>query len=241
MSMDFSEFLRRLGAEPGNQDPEVLEARRSGDEFEQAAEAAEQFESRLTRALQLPVPDDLLNRLESISDENPATDERPRRWRHLAMAAAVLIAVGAAGVTWNLNHSWESVDDYVVDHYNHDGNTLLEKAGGASADEVQKIFARFGMTATAELASDIRFIKYCPTPNGKGVHMVLNTDAGLITVIYMPETVVDDQQGVEFDGMDALFVSLRKGSAVIVGKPQQAVGSFHALVQQSIIPVDNEA
>ena len=57
MSMDFSEFLRRLGAEPGKQDSEMLEARQSSEEFERAAVAAERFESRLTRAVQLPVPE----------------------------------------------------------------------------------------------------------------------------------------------------------------------------------------
>ena len=53
MSMDFSEFLRRLGADPGNRDPEFLHARKSDPEFEQAAAAAEAFEARLERAADL--------------------------------------------------------------------------------------------------------------------------------------------------------------------------------------------
>jgi len=47
MSMDFSEFSLRLGADPRNRDPEFLRARDSSPEFSAAAELAERFEQQL--------------------------------------------------------------------------------------------------------------------------------------------------------------------------------------------------
>jgi hypothetical protein len=239
--MDFTEYLRLLGADPRSRDPEFLRARQSGPEFQQAAEAAEAFEAKLERAAGLPVPEGLLDDIMVISRENIASAAPAPRWRSMALAAGILIAVGAAGITWNMNRGWDSVDEYLVAHYRHDGDKLVEKAGEGPAGDIQAIFSKFDVAATPALARIISVIKYCPTPDGKGVHMVLNTEEGLVTLIYMPETDVIDQQTLEFDSMKAMLVGLEKGSAVIIGTSTQGISSFYALVQESIIPAVNKA
>lgn len=239
MSMDFSEFLRRLGADPQDQDPEFLRARASGEEFERAASEAERFEQRLQQAVQMPAPDDLLDQIRNISSES-TSQSRSGHWRRFAVAAALFVAVGAAGITWNLNRGWDSVDEYVMDHYRHDGEMALQQAGKASTGDVQAFFAQYDMAATPGLAAVISVIKSCPTPDGKGVHMVLNTEGGPVTVIYMPETGVVDHQSVDFDDVNALYVSLQKGSAIIIGKPGET-SSLYSLVQRSIIPAISKA
>jgi hypothetical protein len=239
--MDYSEFLRRIGADPHDPDQELLRARQSDIKFEQAALDAERLETKLQRAVQLPAPEGLIEQLQQISQTEQSTSEPSRRWRHLAVAAGLLIAVGAAGISWNLNHSWESVDEYVAQHYRHDGDSVLRKAGENSDTDVQALFARFDVVAETELAEEISLIKYCPTPDGKGIHMVLNTAQGPVTVIYMPETDVQDHQGVNFDRMKALYVDLEKGSAIIIGNQQQPIESLYALVQRSIVPNNGKA
>jgi len=236
--MDFTEYLRLLGADPHSRDPEFLRARQSDPEFQQAAEAAEAFEARLERAAGLPVPEGLLDDIMEISRENMAAAPR---WRSMALAAGILIAVGAAGITWNMNRGWSSVEEYLVAHYRYDGDSLVEKAGQGPAGDVQAIFSEFDVAATPALAQIISVIKYCPTPDGKGVHMVLNTEQGLVTLIYMPETAVIDQQTLEFDSMKAMLVQLQKGSAIIMGTRTQGISDFYSLVQESIIPAANKA
>ena len=71
MSMNFSEFIRQLGAKPRSQDPEFLRARQSSPEFLQAAEEADAFEEKLTRAMDLQLPDGLMESILQIS-RNPA-------------------------------------------------------------------------------------------------------------------------------------------------------------------------
>jgi len=239
--MDFSEFLRHLGADPHNRDPEFLRARDSNPEFQQATEAAEAFETRLERAVAIPAPEGLLDDLLEISQGDAVSVPRAPRWRSVALAAGILIAVGAAGITWNMNRGWDSVDEYLVAHYRHDGDSLLEKAGADAVGDVEAIFSKFDVAATPAFAQVISVIKYCPTPDGKGVHMVLNTEEGLVTLIYMPETAVIDQQTLEFDNMKAMLVGLQKGSAIIIGNNTQGISNFYSLVQESIIPTVNKA
>jgi len=238
MSMNFSEFIRQLGAEPRSQDPEFLRARQSSPEFLQAAEEADAFEEKLTRAMDLQLPDDMMENILQIS-RNPAgadTVATTPWWRSMALAAGILVAVGAAGITWNMNRGWDSVDEYLADHYSHDGPSLVARAGEKTTKDIQAIFAAFNVEAAPELAEIVSIIKYCPTPDGKGVHMVLNTSQGPVTVIYMPATEVNDRETLEFNGMQALLVSLEKGSAAIIGTGSQGITALYSVVQNSIIP-----
>lgn len=240
MSMDFSEYLRRLGADPDDPDPEMERARRSDPAFEQAADDARRLQNQLERAARLPAPDDLVDDILLIS-RNSRVEKSSPRWRQLGMAAGLLIAVGAAGLAWNATRGWESVDEYVVDHYRHDGDRLLLDSAGVAATDVQELFARFGVTAQPPLARDISLIKYCPTPDGRGIHMVVDTAQGPVTVIYMPETGVTDGAELDFDTKRAHYVRLSRGSAIVIADQNQSVDAVYSLVQNSIMPVDGKA
>jgi len=241
MSMDYSEFLLRLGADPDNQDPEFLRAREASPEFQQAAQESIAFEALLTRAVTVPAPDDLLNDLLKISADGALSSGSRRGWWPMALAASILISVAAVGMGWKMSHRWESVDQYLVQHYRHDGQSLIDVSGQESFANIQKILARFDIEAAPGLAQTVGVIKYCPTPDGKGVHMVLNTDEGPVTVIYMPETQVVGHEIVEFDEMRAVFVDLEKGSAIIIGTRQQSISELYAFVYDSFIPTAREA
>lgn len=239
MSMDFSEFKRLLGADPRNRDPAFLEAREASPESHAAAAEADRFERRLDRALELRGPADLLEQLRAIPRSNAqsgnAVGSRGTGWR-FALAASLLIAVGAVALMWRMNSGWDSVQDYVVDHYRHDGAKVLARADEGVASDIGAMLAEFGVSASPELAGIIDVIKICPTPDGRGVHMVLNTEHGLVTVIYMPETQVNDREQLVFDNREAILVALRRGSAAIIGSESQHLSELYALVQDSILP-----
>lgn len=241
MSMDYSEFLLQLGADPDSQDPEFVEARESSPEFQQAAQESIAFEGLLTRAVTVPAPDDLLNNILKVSADSALSSSSGRRWWPMALAASILISVTAVGMGWKMSHRWESVDQYLVQHYRHDGQSLIDISDQGSVTNVQDILARFDIKAASGLAQAVGVIKYCPTPDGKGVHMVLNTEEGLVTVIYMPETQVAGHEIVEFDEMRAVFVDLEKGSAIIIGTQQQSISELYAFVQDSFIPTTRKA
>lgn len=239
MSMDFSEFKRKLGAEPLGRDPEIRAARESSPEFEAEARAAEELEAKLARSFDLPAPEDLLDRILDIPRQ--ARPPRSTRWRSLAMAASLLVAVGAAGLVWNANRGWDSVEQYVVEHYRHDGPRMITSLEHSDRQQVQSILAEFDVQASPALAEIVGVIKFCPTPDGRGVHMVLNTEAGPVTVIYMPKTPVQDRETLEFDNVEAMLVELESGSAAIIGAGAQGIQDLHALVHDSIVPLNGSS
>lgn len=232
MSMNFSEFKRLIGADPWNRDPETLRARNSAPEFEQAAQDAEAFEQKLQSALQVQAPGDLLADIQRISQQ----PVRRRNWMPLAMAASLVIAVGAMGIVWNQSRQWESVEAYLADHYSHDGASVLGHASeSVSGQDINRIMAGLNASAGQQLTGMIKFIKYCPTPDGRGAHMVVSTEQGPMTIIFMPKTQVVDGEMVEFDQMHAYMVDLEQGSAAIIGKTSQPLKTLEAVVRNSII------
>ena len=235
MSMNFSEFKKLIGADPRNREAATTRARASDPEFESTAREAEEFEDKLEAALNIQPPADLLDEIKYISQQAA----RRRNWIPLAMAATLVIAVGAAGVVWKQARQWDTVGDYLADHYSHDGAELVAKAvEPVDKADVERILARFNTSATEQLASRIQFIKFCPTPDGRGAHMVINTEQGLMTLILMPHTDVSNGEVVEFDNMHALLVELGSGSAAIIGVQDQRVETLQAMVRQSLIMND---
>jgi hypothetical protein len=230
MSMNFSEFKKLIGADPLNRDAETLRARQSSPEFEAAAAEAEAFEEKLQAAVLVSPPDDLLNQIKSISQQ-PA---RRRSWVPLALAASLLVFFGAAGLVWKQTHQWDSVEAYVADHYSHDGSAVLAKAGEKLSDQdIAKVLSRLNARADEQLTGLITFIKFCPTPDGRGAHMVVSTDQGPVTIIYMPEVQATDGEVVRFDQMHASLVNLEHGSAAIIGSQSQNVDDLVVMVRDS--------
>jgi hypothetical protein len=214
-----------------NRDPETLRARKTDPEFEAAALEAELFEEKLQSALHVQPPVDFLDEIKSIGTQ-PA---RQRSWIPLALAASLLIAVGAAGLAWKQSRQWDSIEDYLADHYSHDGPELITQATGFVAQQViDKVMAKLDAVAGEQLSSRIRVIAFCPTPDGQGAHMVVSTEQGPMTIFFMPKTTVTDGEMVEFDQMHALLVSLEQGSAAIIGDQSQAVESLENLIRSSL-------
>jgi len=234
MSMNFSEFKRLIGADPWNQDSETLRARNSAPEFEQAASDAEAFERKLQSALHVQAPTDLLKDIKKITHQ-PA---KRRNWMPLALAASLVIAVGAVGMVWKQSQQWDSVEAYLADHYSHDGDDALAHTSDASEQDIAemtgRIMASLNASAGQQLTGRIKFIKYCPTPEGRGAHMVVSTDQGPMTIIFMPGTQVTDGEVVEFDQMHAYMIDLEHGSAAIIGRRSQPVKSLETLVRNSL-------
>lgn len=231
MSMNLSEFRRRLGAEPRSKADEMRRAREASEAHRAVAREADRLEHRLERALDVPVPKDLVDSLRAI----PSTEARPRRWWPVALAASLLLAVGAAGVGLRVSNEWASVQDYVMDHYRHDGERLVAESLQDGYGDVHEVLAKFGLDAEPALANIVGLVKLCPSPKGKGVHMVLHTDQGPLTVMYMPDTHVHDGESWAFESKNVVLVDLPNGSAAIIGAQDTPLRDYYAMLHDALV------
>jgi hypothetical protein len=178
----------------------------------------------------------LVENLMAISQQRVAETGNKRILQY-ALAASLFIAVGAAGIVWKMNPSWGSVEEYLVDHYRHDGVSLLTRGQNDTAEDVQAFLSELSIQASPQLADIVGVIKYCPTPDGKGIHMILNTETGPVTVFYMPDTEVTDGETLAFDDVEAVLVELRSGSAAIIGPDSTSFSAIQAMIYDSLLPL----
>ena len=234
--MNFSEFKKMLGAEPRNQDPEFLKAMDSDPEFRAAAEQAFSFENKLEAALRLEAPADLMQRISNVPTEavvTPIRTPRARPW--LAAAAALVAVVGMASVSFlETTEQWENVDDYIVDHWSDDGAQFLSQADGRPDPNAAVLFTRFGVNISQALAERIDYIYPCHTPQSRGAHMVITTDYGPVTLIFMPQVETVDGHILTLDQQVAATLPLESGSAVIIGPNEDVIAPIYTMARAGI-------
>ena len=236
MSMNFSEFKRLLNSDPGNQDPEFQAARRSDPEFTLAAAASDAFEQRLEKASRLPIDPELTDSLKALARTAPQSESSLFYRFRYALAASVILALSAALLVPQWQQPPESVEAFVVRHFGLDGHDLLDRAGSPQTQELNAIMAAFDLQMGPALAGQVQFVKYCPTPEGMGVHLVLNSPQGRVTVIFMPGLVVAEGQQFAFNDMAAELINLpgRNVSAAIIGQPGQLNSDLRLTVERGV-------
>lgn len=236
MSMKFSEFRQLLNSDPGSQDPEYQAARRSDPAFVKAAAESDVFEQQLARASRLPVDAGFTASLKALTGSpEQVPSSLVYRFRY-ALAAAVVLAISAVLFMPQLQQPQESVEAYVAHHFDVDGYALLEQTGIPQTEELAAMLAAFDLQMSPELAAQVQFVKYCPTPESMGVHLVLNTPQGLVTVIFMPGLVVQEGEQFAFDEMAAELINLSGlgVSAAIVGRTEQMKPNLGLVLRQGV-------
>ncbi len=245
--MNYLEFKRQLMVEPGSKDPAFVRARESDQRHRQAFARAMVFEAELQQAVQIPVPDDLIPQCLAkvfAADVGPATTthtQTPRQqqpWAWLpAMAAGLLMGVGLTTAVFLVERvSDDSIAAYLASHWEEDGPEIISRSAltPMTAANIQRILATLNLDMSGEYAGKFMYAKNCPTPEGLGVHMVVQSDHGPATVYYIPERSDYDATAFVVDGMHAQLVALQQGSLAILGNNQTVIDDAAELLRKAL-------
>ena len=188
-------------------------------------------EKRLARALAVPVPDGLADRIVL-----GATGRKPSSpYRLWALAATVLLTSGI-GLAWLIRTPTEPQYDFAasaIAHVKHEPEsfTTIKDADPA---RFATILANFGADMRAPIGK-VRYVKLCPVPEGTGWHIVFETEDGLVTLMLIPGHQPRGKNLFEEkDGMSALVRAAGQGYYVIVAENRAKVESTDRMLKQRI-------
>lgn len=246
--MNYLEFKRQLMVEPGSQDAAFVRARESDQRHRLAYAQAMAFETDLQRAAQIAVPDDLLPSclskvFASDSDQvailQPAATRQQRQpWTWLpAMAAGLIMGIGLTTAVFMLERiSDDSIGTYLASHWQEDGPEIISRSALSpmNAANIERILATLNLDMNSEYANKFLFAKNCPTPEGLGVHLVVQSDHGPATVYYIPARADYDPASFRVNGMLAQLIALQQGSVAILGNNQQVINDTAELVLKAL-------
>ncbi|MDP2633929.1 MAG: DUF3379 family protein [Pseudoalteromonas sp.] len=204
--MDDLEFRRRVIAQPHNEEQDIADYAKQDPEHQQFIEQMQELDDSLTQALDIPVPKGLADRIlantPEFNDEyntpsnesqvNEAAEDNvinaQSRFKlggtPLAMAASLLVAIGAFFFTSSEHNVAYGAGEHALTHIYHEINSL-EKTNEISLQTVNEKFAELGGKLD-ELPGKVTYLMFCDFKGQRGLHLVFESDYGPMTVFIVP-------------------------------------------------------
>lgn len=183
--MECLEFRRQLGIDPRHESAAMTAHKRECAGCAEAQARALGFEMQVRRAMNVPVPAGLADRilLAQTTMERRDTGAQKRRWfAGAGIAAGILLAFGAATL-WQ-THNKLDFPALVADHIREEPESFASNEPLA-VPAVMQWFDKRKVHLVEALPPGISYAAPCPMGPYKTVHMVMPQADGPVTVFYL--------------------------------------------------------
>lgn len=214
--MNCLEFRRRLGSEPMSTEPEFVAHRESCPHCAAASDRAFEFETRLSRAVKVPVPNGLAERILLAQTTDARQQQRRNRRGFTALlAAAACVVITVALVARDGEEGGMPMVDQVVEHVLHHEPLAIASVGSVASAAVSAAFASRGV-AVDTVPDGISYVHECPVGPFRTVHMVMPSAQGAVSVVYVADVDARERRNSQRSDMRVREVPLGRGALVMV-------------------------
>ncbi len=230
--MNYFEFKKILDADPYSKDPDFLQAKKDDIRCKRAYQEAMANEQLIIAALSIPVPQ---HDIAHIKFKQTQVRQGRMKNHFFAIAASMVLIFGAGAFFLNNNAS-SDLENFINEAL------MMEPAVYMSDTEIPQdtlapLFASINTVMDGNLG-DVHFMKLCPTLNGKGARMVVMNELNQpITVLYMPNSPIDEDISMQMDGFTGKIVALEQGSAAIIARPHENTAQVEINLRNTLKPI----
>ncbi len=230
--MNYFEFINILQADPYSKNPEFLDAIKNDQRCRQAYDSAMKKEQIIIDALRVPVP---VIESEQIKFKQSQITQYKRKSQYFAVAASLVMMLGTGLFVLSINKQ-SDLENFINEAL------LMEPAVYMSENEIphaelEPLFASINTAVDGNLGQ-VHFMKLCPTLNGKGARMVFMNELNQpITVLYMPNSPIEEAIDMQMDGFKGKIVALEQGSAAIIARPHESTVQIETTLKNTLKPL----
>jgi hypothetical protein len=185
------------------------------------------FEARLKRALAVPVPADLAERI-LLRQTTAAREVRAPRvnpaWR---IAAVLALAVGGVGLFVSTTPPAQALPELAVDHTLHHEPGATARTARVAPSQVRALFARSGVVL-GDVPDAVHYVNLCELGRDLSVHLVSRQPGGPVTLYYVPGRVESMRVDFRQAGFQGRSVPLAGGSLVMLAATDDAFDQLEA-------------
>ena len=226
--MNYFEFKQQLLQDSFTKDEEFHRLRKEDIRCAKAYEEAMAFERKLKKAFDIKAPDTLRD---SIILRQATEKSQTSRVRFYAIAASLFVSLVVASTFW-FQKQPGPLEAFV------NQALMMEPVEYMSDQElpqeqVKELFASLNTKVNGDFGK-VHFMKACPTPSGMGARMVLMTDSGPVTILYMPNADIDQRVEFELDKYKGSLIAVENGAAAIIGGKEQSFSLVESKLQSSL-------
>lgn len=186
-TMDDLTFRRSIYADPTSQDDDIIAAKNADPAKKKLAQELCLFDEKLKQAMNIPVPDDLCNKLLLRQTLASHQQEKRKSRVHLALAASVAIISGLVVSYLQFSSSYTNLGDYALAHVYHEENDFYnDDSNRVSLTSLNKKMTTFNGHFNESLGELIS-ADYCRFDGMKSLHLVYQGLTDTVTVFIVPK------------------------------------------------------
>lgn len=239
--MDEIEFRRRAYTNPFDADADFVDAVESNSEYKSWLQELQAFDAQITDiANEIPIPEGLAERIKYRQKKEPGSMNLSPR-RYLAIAASVIIAVGAT-VSLTLYNSRPTAEDIafgdvVLQHLYAEAAFLDSNfdVNFQQANQVMEVIgAKFDDNTTIRNLI-IKFANDCLViPLNESVHFIVEGSNGPVTFIIINNNPVSTEFNLDDGRFSGKVIPIENGNLVIVGEKDEPLERFRNLINENV-------
>jgi hypothetical protein len=210
--MECLEFRRAAGADPGHLSAEAAAHR---DACPKCAEFLWQtmvLDERILAALRVPVPE---RGAAAVAPPNVVAFPRIERRRWMALAASIAGGVMIGSLLW-VSAPRVSLAEDVVKHMAHEPGVMVMSSAPEDASKVERVMERAGIRFRSD-AGMVSYAQTCRFRGEKVPHLVVQTDAGPVTVMVLRNEKVTAPVKFAEQGYVGTILPAGPGSVAVIG------------------------
>ena len=236
--MDDLEFRKSATIDPDNQDPEFLKKKQQSQYNHRFVNDQQTFNQELLETLTIPAPENLTDRIiltqQLLQHKQQRLKKRQRQWRNWltgSVAAAIIITFSVhllTPATINAAQLAQSVINHV-----HDDTHALNVRMDVPKSSIDTMLASYGGKLKGPIGQ-VSFLGHCIVGGHTGIHMVLNTPQGLVTVILLPNQSINQPSLLTDSQYSGILYPSEKGSIAIIAEHKKSIEDTRQNINQNL-------
>ena len=210
--MECLEFRRAAGADPGHLSAEAAAHRHACPKCAEYLRQTMVLDERILAALRVPMPE---RGAAAVAPPNVVAFPRIERRRWMALAASIAGGVMIGSLLW-VSAPRVSLAEDVVKHMAHEPGVMVMSSAPEDASKVERVMERAGI----RFRSDAGMVSYAQSCRFRGEnvpHLVVQTDAGPVTVMVLRNEKVTAPVKFAEQGYVGTILPAGPGSVAVIG------------------------
>ena len=197
------------------------------------------FDAKIAKALAIEVPDLVLPELPDIVDDKVVTMPSKRKptfsmttWIGIAATVALAAFIGVRMIDLDPG-SGLSLPDEILAHVDHEPGALRV----TNVAVTDQLFSSVVNPSVGTMDRDIGLVTYARSCiiNGKTTpHLVIQGEKGPITLLLMPDEMIDGAMTLDGKGVNGVILPLGEGSIAIIGERDEPLEEIEQKVIDSV-------
>jgi len=236
--VDDLEFRKSATIDHDNHDPEFLKKKYQTQHNTRFADEQQAFNQVLLNTLTITTPDNLSERIilnQQLSEHKlQRRKKHQKQWRNwlVGSVAASLIIAFSIQLLIPATVDSEQLAQQVISHVHEDTHALNVRMD-VPKSSIDTMLASYGGKLNGPIGK-VSFLGHCIVGGHTGIHMVLNTSQGLVTVILLPTQAIDQSSLLADHQFNGIVYPSQKGSIAIIAEHAQSIKDTRQKINQNL-------